>query len=239
MEDQNVFKILSLVPLGTLLLCVARNVVGLPTSGTFMPLLIALAFQETSLPSGLALFVGIVAAGLLVRAYLSTLNLLLVPRISAVVVVVIVLMGLLVIGSERLGIEQGMTITFFPFVVIAWTIERLSTVWEEQGHAEALRQCVGSLAIAVVAYLVWQVRAVQQLLFTFSELNLIVLALILAVGSYTGYRLSELARFQPLAEGVDASDRPDTGNAGTRRLDAPDADAQDAHAQDTGAGTGD
>lgn len=198
-EEQNVFKVLMLMPLGALILCITRNLIGFPTSGTFMPLLIALAFQETRLVPGLILFALIITVGLMLRSYLTHLNLLLVPRISAVVVVVIILMGASVILSSQFGIERGLSITFFPFVVIAWTIERMSTVWEQEGPLDAIRQCAGSLVVATIAYLVWQIRPLQHVLFTYSEVNLILLALILLIGSYNGYRLSELARFEPVA----------------------------------------
>ena len=198
--DQNVFKILSLIPIGALIVCIARNVIGIATSGTFMPLLIALAFQETGMWTGIVIFSIIVSVGLLIRTYLSDLNLLLVPRISAVVVVVIGLMGVLSIVGHQLGYSQGLAVTFFPFIVIAWTIERLSTTWEEQGRGDALNQLAGSLGVALAVFIVWQSSIVRHILFAFAEVNLIVLAAILALGTYTGYRLTELRRFSPMVE---------------------------------------
>jgi hypothetical protein len=40
----------------------------------------------------------------------------------------------------------------------------------------------------------------QHLTFNFPELNLVLLALILAMGQYTGYKLSELHRFRAMDE---------------------------------------
>jgi hypothetical protein len=42
---------------------------------------------------------------------------------------------------------------------------------------------------------------VQHLTFNFPELNLVLLALILAMGQYTGYKLTELYRFAGCAQG--------------------------------------
>jgi len=39
----------------------------------------------------------------------------------------------------------------------------------------------------------------RHLAFNFPELHLVVLSVILLLGRYTGYRLSELRRFAPLA----------------------------------------
>ena len=58
----------------------------------------------------------------------------------------------------------------------------------------------GSLVVAVAAYLLMQLPLLRHLTFNFPELNLVLLALILAMGQYTGYRLSELRRFRAMDE---------------------------------------
>jgi hypothetical protein len=83
-------------------------------------------------------------------------------------------------------------------IILAWTIERISIIWEEQGHKEALTQGGGSLLVACIAFLVMDNSIVEHLTFTFPELILANLATILLIGNYTGYRLSELRRFKPM-----------------------------------------
>jgi hypothetical protein len=173
--------------------------VGIKTSGTFMPILITLVFLQTTLVVGLVLFVLIVGVGLSIRAYLSRLNLLLVPRISAVLVVVIIIFVFISVISLKLGIESGLNVTFFPMIIISWTIERLSILWEEEGPRDVFVQGGGSLLTAVICYSVMSNRYVEHLAFNFPELLLVVLSIILLIGNYTGYRLSELRRFEPLA----------------------------------------
>src|SRR5690606_39394235 len=97
---------------------------------------IALAFLQTSLWTGLVSFVTIVALGLLLRGYLSRLNLLLVARIATLVILVVFLIAILSLLGYELGFDTGMTITFFPMIIIAWTIERMSILWEEEGRSE-------------------------------------------------------------------------------------------------------
>ena len=92
-----------------------------------------------------------------------------------------------------------MIITFFPMIIIAWTIERLSILWEEEGPRDVLIQGGGSMLVAMLAYLPMQSPTIQHLSFNFPELNLILLAAIFAMGKYTGYKLSELHRFAALA----------------------------------------
>ena len=199
-EEQSMFKLLLLLPLGAAVVVFMRVIIGLQTAGTFMPILISLSFLQTSLIPGLIGFVGVVGFGLIIRSYLSRLNLLLVARIATLVVLVVFLISVLSIVGYQLGYSTGMTITFFPMIIIAWTIERMSILWEEEGPHEVVIQGGGSLLVAVIAYLLMQVTAIKHLSFNFPELNLLLLAAILTMGQYTGYKLSELRRFRAMNE---------------------------------------
>ncbi|MFK8051312.1 MAG: inactive transglutaminase family protein [Halioglobus sp.] len=199
-EEQSMFKLLLLLPLGAAVVVFMRVIVGLQTAGTFMPILISLSFLQTSLVPGLIGFVSVVGFGLLLRTFLSKLNLLLVARIAILLVLVIFLISALSIIGYQLGYSTGMTITFFPMIIIAWTIERMSILWEEEGPKEVFIQGGGSLIVAVIAFLMMQAALVNHLTFNFPELNLVLLAAILIMGQYTGYKLSELRRFRAMDE---------------------------------------
>lgn len=197
---QAVYHVLLLVPVGAFLLVVLRNVVGVKTFGTFMPVLIALAFRETQLAWGIALFCIVVGLGLSVRFYLEQLKLLVVPRLASVLIVVVIVMALLSILSHKMGLERGLSVALFPMVIMTMTVERMSIVWEERGVAEALQQGLGSLAVAALAYVVMTNRYMDHIAFIFPELLLVLLAGTLLLGRYSGYRLLELKRFRVLAE---------------------------------------
>ena len=199
-SEQNAYMHILLVPFGALVVVLLRVLVGLRTSGTFMPILIALAFMETTLFAGLIMFIVIVGIGLVIRSYLSNLNLLLVARISAVMIVVIMIMSFMSILSFKLGIKEVMTITFFPMIILAWTIERMSILWEEEGPKEVFIQGGGSLIVATFAYFVMSDPFVSHTAFNFPELLLVVLAMIIMLGRYSGYRLSELIRFRSMVD---------------------------------------
>ena len=185
-----------MIPIGALVIMILRNFVGVKTFGTFMPVLVALAFRETRLLWGLLLFAIIVSLGLLIRFYLEKLRLLLVPRLTCVLTVVVLLMAAISVLSHRLGLQPGLSIALFPMVIISMTIERMSIVWEERGASEAIQEGVGSLLVAAVAYLVMGILWLEHLIFVFPELLLLVIAAALIVGRYTGYRLLELRRFR-------------------------------------------
>ena len=199
-EEQSMFRMLLLLPIGALIVAFMRIVIGVRTSGTFMPVLIAVAFVQTTLVPGLIAFLSVVSIGLLLRGYLSSLNLLLVSRISALIILVIfITAGLSIIGYQ-MGFNTGMTVTFFPMVIIAWTIERMSILWEEDGPKEVLKQGGGSLLVAILAFLAMESKLVSHLTFNFPELHFVLLAMILLMGQYKGYKLTELKRFKAMVD---------------------------------------
>ncbi|WP_339671207.1 inactive transglutaminase family protein [Dasania marina] len=195
-EQQSVFKFILLVPIGALMVIFLRVVIGIRTAGTFMPVLLAIAFIQTHLLNGVLIFLLILSIGLFVRSYLSRLDLLLVARIAAVVVIVVCLMSFISIVSFKLGVEQALTVTFFPMIIIAWTIEHMSILWEDDGPMEVLIQTAGSLAVAILCYLAMTNHYIEHWMFNFPELLFTLLGMIIILGHYTGYRASELIRFR-------------------------------------------
>lgn len=196
---QNLYRILLMIPVGIIVVVVLRTFVGIPTFGTFMPVLVAIAFRQTQLAWGIGLFALIVSSGLLIRFYLERLQLLLVPRLSAVLVVVVMLMLAISLFSHGMGIDQGFSIALFPIVIMAMTVEHMSVVWEESGPFTAMREALGTLVVAVLSFLLMNEPHLQHLMFMFPELLLVLLAFFLFAGRYTGYRLTELWRFRDLA----------------------------------------
>lgn len=200
LEEQAMFKTIMLIPIGALIVVFLRILIGLKTSGTFMPVLIAVAFVQTQLVTGIVGFLLIVGTGLVIRSYLSKLNLLLVARISAVIITVILIISVFTVVAFKIGLTEGLSITFFPMIILSWTIERMSILWEEEGAKEVVLQGGGSLLTAVLVYLAMTNPYVQHLTFNFIGLQLVILGGILMLGTYTGYRLTELRRFKPLTE---------------------------------------
>jgi hypothetical protein len=109
------------------------------------------------------------------------------------------LMLFISMASHRMGMETGLSVALFPMVIIAMTIERMSVVWEERGATDAIRAGLGSLLVAIAAYIFMGMAWLEHLIFTFPELLLVILALVVLAGRYTGYRLTELRRFKELS----------------------------------------
>lgn len=200
-DAQGVFRVLLLVPIGALVVALLRNVVGFATFGTFMPILIAIAFRQTQLAYGLLLFALVVGAGYGVRLGIDRYKLLLVPRLATVLTFVIgCLAGLALVGA-RLGLHHAVSVGLLPMVILTMTIERFFVVAEESGARAALRMAAGTGGVAAITYGIISWEYLQLLFFTYPELLLVVAAGQVALGRYTGFRLAELWRFRRLAGG--------------------------------------
>jgi hypothetical protein len=199
LQAQQTYRVLLMIPVGAFIMLLLRNLVGVKTFGTFMPVLVALAFRETQLAAGIALFALVVGLGLLVRFYLERLRLLLVPRLTAILILVVLLMAAISVLANRLDLEVGLSVALFPMVIMAMTIERMSVAWDERGASSALREGAGTLVVAALAYLAMRWPWLEQFVFVFPETLLLLFAGCLLFGRYSGYRLTELYRFRALA----------------------------------------
>lgn len=196
--EQNTLKWLMIFPLGILLVVLLRNVVGIPTMGTFTPMLVAMSLIRTGFVSGLLCFTLIIILGLAIRTLLTRLNLLLVPRISAVVIFVILIMQILTIVGYQYNFSIAASAVFFPIIITAWIIERASITWEEEGARNATKQIINTSLVAILTYFVISNSYIRHIMFAFNEWNIVILILVMQLGTYTGYRIVELKRFAPL-----------------------------------------
>jgi hypothetical protein len=196
---QSVLRVLLVVPLGALLLALLRNVVGISTFGTFLPVLLALALRESDLAVGLSMLFGVVALGLVARVLMDRLHLLLVPRLCIVlclVVLAIVIMAMFGRGFEQRDLMSGV---FFPLVIITMLIERFSISMAEEGIRNSMTRLAWSVGVTILVYPLFQSGTLSHLMFGFPELVFVVMGMLVWIGGYTGYRLSELIRFRSLA----------------------------------------
>lgn len=202
-DFQATFRILLLIPISALLIACLRNVVGFPTFGIFMPVLMALAFRNTGLGVGLAIFAGVIAIGYGFRRALNRLRLLLVPRLSVLLTLVVACLTLVALIGNRMGTRHLMAVGLLPIVILTMTIERFFVVTEEAGAREGLRTAAGSAAVASITYEIIHWESLQLTFFLYPELISVVAAAQVLLGRYTGFRLGELARFWEIRKHTD------------------------------------
>lgn len=196
----DLIKILLMLPVGALIVVVARNVVGLETYGTFLPALIAASSLQSGLPATLISFLVVVATIGGLYPVLRRLGLLHAPRMALLLTGVI----LLLIASAGLGIQFGagpsLAGPMLPVVLVALTAERFARQWEDERPVDALRVMSMTIGVIVVCHLVMDWTLLGLLLLAFPELLLTLIPAHVLLGRFVGKRLTEYGRFRTLID---------------------------------------
>src|SRR5262245_14661384 len=208
LPEQHLAEFLLLLPVAALIICVFRNLIGLTSFGTFTPALVGLAFRDLRSWPGVLVFVAIVLAGWLLRRALNRFHLLQVPRISLMLSLVISMLVVFVVVSNRLHWPATAYISLFPLIILTSMIERFWTLEEEDGTRASFRTLLTTLAIAGCISLLISRPPVAQHLLRYPETIGVVMAAMLLLGRYTGYRLTELYRFRDFTRQRPADDVP-------------------------------
>jgi transglutaminase-like putative cysteine protease len=196
---QSSLRLLLVLPLGALIIAVLRNIVGVTTYGTFMPLLIAFALRSFPLGQGLALVAFVLTLGVVTRLLLERLRLLMVPRLAILVCLVVLSVTGLALAGDQIGNRDLFAGILFPIVILTMLVERFTIAIAEEGLRAALIPAGWSVFAASMIYPVLRDPSIQYLTFTFPELIFVVMGILVWIGGYTGYRISDLIRFRLLA----------------------------------------
>jgi hypothetical protein len=194
--EKRLVEFLLMLPVAALIVCFFRNVIGLTTFGTFAPALLGLAFREVHSLVGIAVFMGILICGWLLRRALSRFHLLQVPRTAFMLTLVVSLLIGFVVVSNTFHLPATRYLALFPLVILTGMIERFWTLEEEDGTAASFRTLFATFAVAACVSLALNVPFVPRQMNTYPETLGIIMAMQMLLGRYTGYRLMELYRFR-------------------------------------------
>ncbi len=192
--------LLAVIPLAGILVVGFRNLIGLQTFGLFAPILLAMAFVRTGLPTGLLVSATMIAAGLVVEVLLRPLSLPSVARMAALVAVVSTIMVLLDRYLNDHATHPTL-IAALPVVVTAVIIEHFWSIWEQEGLHPALVTTGWTLLVALAASVVMLAEPIQSLAAHAPyALGIVGAALSILIGRYRGLRITEVIRFRPVAQ---------------------------------------
>lgn len=194
-DERRLIEFLLLLPPATLLVCFFRNVIGLPSYGTFAPALLGLAFREVHSPLGIFLALTIITAGWWLRRGLNELHLLQVPRSALLLSCVVVMLLVLLSITGKAGPSA---LSLFPLVILTGMIERFWTMEEEEGAGNSISTLASTLFMAGCVWLLAVIPGVPGWMLAHPETLGFVMAGQLLLGRYTGFRLLELYRFRAL-----------------------------------------
>ncbi len=198
LEMHKTMSLLLLFPLAALLTALFRTSIGVDTIGSFTPALIALSFVYTGWQLGMLLLVLVVIIGLVGRNLLERMKLLLVPRLSIVLTLVVLSMILGLSILDYFALTPGTGIVLLPMVITTMIVERFYVANEESGVYQSIHLLAGTLVVAFLSYLILSWQRAGLLLLRYPEIHFFTMAGLILVGSYRGYRLTEIWRFRDL-----------------------------------------
>ncbi len=199
-EMHEIMSLMLLLPLGALITAIFRNIIGLRTLGTFAPALLAMSFIYAEWATGLVILIAVLMAGYFGRIMLDRLHLLMVPRSSIVLTMIILLIVFGVSLIDYADPLSGVRAVLLPLVILTTLIERYFVTSEEDGTAFALQLVIGTAVVAACSYLILSWKEIGNLLLIYPELHFFTIAAFIWIGRYSGYRLVELWRFRDMVK---------------------------------------
>ena len=150
--SQSALRILLVFPIGALIIALWRNLIGVRTFGTFMPLLISLALRSLPRALGRCLVASVIVLGIFSRLLLERLQLLLVPRLGVLLCIVVLAITAHSLLGRSYEVKDLFASVLFPVVILTMLIERFTITTAEEGLPAALRRLAVSTVVAMCVY---------------------------------------------------------------------------------------
>jgi len=190
-------SLILMLPIIATFIAFLRQVVGIKAFGIYTPLLIIFAFLATDgLRYGIAIFIAVILIGMAMRFVLRPFRLLYLPRVAIMVsVVAILILFTLVIGGnmKRTGLAS---VSIFPILIMITLVEKFITVQIEKGNKTALVLAFETLIISIAGFYIASWNFLIDFLITYPWITLLTIPFNIALGKWTGLRLSEYFRFR-------------------------------------------
>lgn len=201
--DINTAYLILALPFIATLIAAFRQIIGIRSFGIYAPLVLTFVFWETELKYGLAIFIVILLTGTAVRYALKNFRLLYLPRMAIVLTVIsLAILALLAIGGYLQ--KTGMASTpILAILILITLIEKFISTQVEKGARMAAALSVETVIISIVGYyfIIWDVF--RNMVLNHPEYILLLFAVNIFLGKWTGLRLREYFRFKDVIKHVD------------------------------------
>ena len=194
---------LMLLPFGALLTAVFNEVIGIRSFGVFTPTLLALSLVYVPWQSAAVVLAVVLLLGVGGRAVIPG-QLSRVPRLSLVLTLVALGIGVSASLMEYFDIAMGGQLVLLPIVILASMVDRFYSLLDDKGLHTAIFRLAWTLLLAVLCIPIIRYEELGHALIRYPELHLVTLAVILALTLYKRKRLSQLPGFSWL----DWAERP-------------------------------
>lgn len=193
----NIILILMLPVIATIL-SFSRQVIGIKAFGLITPAMTALSFLVLGLKYGLLVFAAVLAAGTLTRLLVRKLHLLYLPRMALVltsVTIAVLLLSGIGVATNNVNV---LGFSIFPILILMLLAEEFISVQFTAGAKQALTITAWTLALAIACYFIVSWELLRTLVLSYPEITLLAIPLNVAIGRFTGLRVTEYIRFRKL-----------------------------------------
>jgi hypothetical protein len=198
-----------MLPILVTMIAFFRQVIGIKAFGIYTPALLIFAFLAIRSDSnsfwggikyGISIYVTVILIGTLARIILKQFRLLYLPRVAMVISIVALstLLFLIVGGTfQRTGLAS---VTIFPILIMITLVEKFVATQIEKGGKTAVILSVETLIITIAGYFLASWGLLIEYLQKHPWIVIIVIAINVFLGKWTGLRLLEYFRFKEVAK---------------------------------------
>jgi len=199
----NVLVLILLFPVIASFIAASRHIIGLAGFGVYAPAILAVALLSTGIITGLFLFISILLVASVGRSVIKRFKLQYLPRTALLLwVVALSVFGLLLASPYFLRINLDLiTLNIFPILVLVLLSENFVEATQTGSESKAIELTLETILLAVISALFVRTKLVQDFVILHPELTILaVLVIDMAVGKYSGLRLTEYFRFKPILD---------------------------------------
>lgn len=193
----NTIVLLLLLPLSAALIGMIRYLVGVQVFGIFAPVILAIAFLNTGVLSGLILLLVILLMSNLSRLLLVKLHIHYLPRMSLLIWFVSMTVMAAIFLSPLLNLPDMTTISIFAVLMMILLAENFMEVQIGKSLREAVSLTLTTILLSLACYFLMSWQPLQEWVLLNPEVTVsLVFVVNFLIGRYTGFRLWEYQRFR-------------------------------------------
>lgn len=197
----NTIVLLLMFPIVSFFIAFSRHMIGLKGFGIYTPAVLAVAFVSTGIINGVILFLIVLLTTLLAKKVVKPLRLQYLPRTALMMWAVSLGILFFLLASGFLGLPIFYTLNIFTILIVMLLSENFMETQLMSSQSEAIRLTIETILLAIISSFLIGSKTVQEAVILNPELTLlIVAALNIAVGKYSGLRLLEYLRFRSIIE---------------------------------------
>jgi len=195
--------LLLILPIIATFIAFLRQVVGVKAFGIYTPLIVTFAFLATNgLKYGITIFLAVIVTGMMMRFILKPFRLLYLPRVAIMLTAVAILtLGVLTLGGDlhRTGLAA---VSIFPILIMITIVEKFVAVQIEKGTRAAIMLATETLFISIIGFFIASSETLIRFIASYPWIVFFTLPINVAMGKWTGLRLSEYLRFKEIIKNL-------------------------------------